>query len=160
MKAPPPGWMKAPPPGRMKATLSLLHVEAEAGQLSVRRAAFPTTMTFRRLKKVNSSAPEAGPAPQDHDIYFSSSKSDSCKLEGPASSSEVYNYRTLAYSGGTLPRTYKKVTRCLSLVLDKLELQDQDRSQPQVDHDDTDLAELHQDCFHVPDVEPKSQMTL
>ncbi|XP_013871692.1 general receptor for phosphoinositides 1-associated scaffold protein [Austrofundulus limnaeus] len=68
-------------------------------------------MTFRRLKKVNSSGPEAGPAgpaSQDNDIYFPSSKSDSCRLEVPANSSEVYNYKTLAYSGGTLPRNFKK----------------------------------------------------
>ncbi|XP_028266759.1 general receptor for phosphoinositides 1-associated scaffold protein [Parambassis ranga] len=66
-------------------------------------------MTFRRLKKVNSSGPETGPASQDHDIYFPSSKSDSCRTAHlPANSSEVYNYKTLAYSGGTLPRNFKK----------------------------------------------------
>ncbi|XP_067383099.1 general receptor for phosphoinositides 1-associated scaffold protein [Channa argus] len=66
-------------------------------------------MTLRRLKKVNSSGPESGPASQDHDIYFPSSKSDSCRTTGlQANSSEVYNYKTLAYSGGTLPRNYKK----------------------------------------------------
>ncbi|KAG7221722.1 hypothetical protein INR49_000089 [Caranx melampygus] len=67
-------------------------------------------MTFRRLKKVNSSGPESGPASQDNnDIYFPSSKSDSCRTaELPSGSSEVYNYRTLAYSGGTLPRNFKK----------------------------------------------------
>uniref|UniRef100_A0A1A8SMA9 GRP1 (General receptor for phosphoinositides 1)-associated scaffold protein n=1 Tax=Nothobranchius rachovii TaxID=451742 RepID=A0A1A8SMA9_9TELE len=65
-------------------------------------------MTFRRLKKANSSGPEGGPASQD-DIYFPSSKSDSCRsVELPASFSEVYNYKTLAYSGGTLPRNLKK----------------------------------------------------
>ncbi len=67
-------------------------------------------MTFRRLKKVNSSGPESGPASQDNDIYFPSSKSDSCRnMDLPSNSSEVYNYKTLAYSGGTLPRNYKKV---------------------------------------------------
>lgn len=67
-------------------------------------------MTFRRLKKVNSSGPGSGPASQDGDIYFPSSKSDSCTTAGfPTNSSEVYNYRTLAYSGGTLPRNFKKV---------------------------------------------------
>ncbi|KAL7398840.1 hypothetical protein ABVT39_016030 [Epinephelus coioides] len=66
-------------------------------------------MTFRRLKKVNSSGPESGPASQDNDIYFPSSKSDSCRtVELPTRSSEVYNYKTLAYSGGTLPRNFKK----------------------------------------------------
>ncbi|XP_026224659.1 general receptor for phosphoinositides 1-associated scaffold protein [Anabas testudineus] len=64
-------------------------------------------MTFRRLKKVNSSGPENGPSSQD-DIYFPSSKSDSCRTELPTNSSEVYNYKTLAYSGGTLPRNFKK----------------------------------------------------
>ncbi|XP_035513121.1 general receptor for phosphoinositides 1-associated scaffold protein [Morone saxatilis] len=66
-------------------------------------------MTFRRLKKVNSSGPESGHSSQDNDIYFPSSKSDSCRtMELPTHSSEVYNYRTLAYSGGTLPRNFKK----------------------------------------------------
>ncbi|KAK2851802.1 hypothetical protein Q5P01_008078 [Channa striata] len=66
-------------------------------------------MTFRRLKKVNSSGPETGPASRDNDVYFPSSKSDSCRTtEPPTNNSEVYNYRTLAYSGGTLPRNYKK----------------------------------------------------
>lgn len=65
-------------------------------------------MTFRRLKKVNSSGPETGPACQD--IYFPSSKSDSCRTaDFQSSCSEVYSYRTLAYSGGTLPRNIKKV---------------------------------------------------
>lgn len=68
-------------------------------------------MTFRRLKKVNSSGPETGPACQDSDIYFPSSKSDSCRTADlQISSSEVYSYKTLAYSGGTLPRNFKKVT--------------------------------------------------
>ncbi|XP_041860004.1 general receptor for phosphoinositides 1-associated scaffold protein [Melanotaenia boesemani] len=66
-------------------------------------------MTFRRLKKVNSSGPESGSASQDSDIYFPSSKSDSCRtVDLPTNSSEVYNYKTLAYSGGTLPRNLKK----------------------------------------------------
>ncbi|XP_072223502.1 general receptor for phosphoinositides 1-associated scaffold protein [Leuresthes tenuis] len=65
-------------------------------------------MTFRRLKKVNSSGPASGTASQD-DIYFPSSKSDSCRtVDLPTNSSEVYNYKTLAYSGGTLPRNFKK----------------------------------------------------
>lgn len=72
-------------------------------------------MTFRRLKKVNSGgpepgAPEPGTAPPHGDVYFPSSKSDSCRTgDAPTNSSEVYNYRTLAYSGGTLPRNFKKV---------------------------------------------------
>ncbi|KAM9855866.1 general receptor for phosphoinositides 1-associated scaffold protein [Aulostomus maculatus] len=66
-------------------------------------------MTFRRLKKVNSSGPEGGPASPDNDIYFPSSKSESCRtMHLPTNSSEVYNYKTLAYSGGTLPRNFKK----------------------------------------------------
>lgn len=62
---------------------------------------------------MNSSGPETGPASQDNDIYFPSSKSDSCRTTAdlPTSSSEVYNYRTLAYSGGTLPRNFKKVKK-------------------------------------------------
>ncbi|XP_040049423.2 general receptor for phosphoinositides 1-associated scaffold protein [Gasterosteus aculeatus] len=66
-------------------------------------------MTFRRLKKVNSSEPESGTASQDSDIYFPSSKSDSCRtVVLPTNSLEVYNHKTLAYSGGTLPRNFKK----------------------------------------------------
>ncbi|XP_023862156.1 general receptor for phosphoinositides 1-associated scaffold protein-like [Salvelinus sp. IW2-2015] len=65
-------------------------------------------MTLRRLKKVNSCDPASGLSSQD-DIYFPSSKSDSCKtMDLPTNSSEVYNYKTLAYSGGTLPRNYRK----------------------------------------------------
>ncbi|XP_065141500.1 general receptor for phosphoinositides 1-associated scaffold protein [Paramisgurnus dabryanus] len=61
-------------------------------------------MTFRRVKKLNSSEPDSG------EIYFSSSKSDSFGTvnTGPSNSGEVYNYKTLAYSGGTLPRNFKK----------------------------------------------------
>ncbi|KAG9269815.1 general receptor for phosphoinositides 1-associated scaffold protein isoform X2 [Astyanax mexicanus] len=66
-------------------------------------------MTFRRIKKLNSSEPDGGSCPGSGDIYFSSSKSDSCRnMERPASSSDIYNYKTLAYSGGTLPRNFKK----------------------------------------------------
>ncbi|XP_056444114.1 general receptor for phosphoinositides 1-associated scaffold protein [Gadus chalcogrammus] len=66
-------------------------------------------MTFRRLKKVNSNNPQGGLSIQDNDIYFPSSKSDSCKtVELRPNSSEVYNYKTLAYSGGTLPRTFNR----------------------------------------------------
>ncbi|KAM4610415.1 general receptor for phosphoinositides 1-associated scaffold protein [Polymixia lowei] len=67
-------------------------------------------MTFRRLKKVNSNGPESGSSSsQDNDIYFPSSKSDSCRtMNLPSNSSEVYNYKTLAYSGGTLPRNFKR----------------------------------------------------
>uniref|UniRef100_A0A3P9H9I5 GRP1 (general receptor for phosphoinositides 1)-associated scaffold protein n=1 Tax=Oryzias latipes TaxID=8090 RepID=A0A3P9H9I5_ORYLA len=65
-------------------------------------------MTFR-VKKVNSSGLENGSAHRDSDIYFPSSKSDSCRTADPSSkSSEIYNYKTLAYSGGTLPRNFKK----------------------------------------------------
>ncbi|KAJ3586949.1 hypothetical protein NHX12_013340 [Muraenolepis orangiensis] len=67
-------------------------------------------MTFRRLKKVHSNNPQGVPSSsQDNDIYFPSSNSDSCKtVDLKPNSSEVYNYKTLAYSGGTLPRTYKR----------------------------------------------------
>lgn len=59
-------------------------------------------MTFRRVKDSGTGS---------GDIYFSSSKSDSCKsMDVPSGSSDLYNYKTLAYSGGTLPRTFKKVT--------------------------------------------------
>uniref|UniRef100_A0A3P8XB81 PDZ domain-containing protein n=1 Tax=Esox lucius TaxID=8010 RepID=A0A3P8XB81_ESOLU len=65
-------------------------------------------MTLRRLKKVNSSDPAVGLSSQD-DIYFPSSKSESSKtMDLPTNSSEVYNYKTLAYSGGTLPRNFRK----------------------------------------------------
>lgn len=68
-------------------------------------------MTFRRLTKVSSSGPETGPACQDSDIYFPSSKSDSCRtVDLQSNCPEVYSYKTLAYSGGTLPRNLKKVT--------------------------------------------------
>ncbi|XP_054627942.1 general receptor for phosphoinositides 1-associated scaffold protein [Dunckerocampus dactyliophorus] len=58
-------------------------------------------MTFRRLKMVHSN----GPASPDTDVHLPPSQSDSCRT---SDSSEVYNYKTLAYSGGTLPRNYKK----------------------------------------------------
>lgn len=89
------------------------------GPLYLRASLLPTTsalvyqldMTFRRLKKVNSSGPETGPACQDSDIYFPSSKSDSCRTaDFQSNCPEVYSYKTLAYSGGTLPRNLKKVT--------------------------------------------------
>lgn len=75
-------------------------------------------MTFRRVKKLNSSDPDSGSLCHDSgDIYFTSSKSDSCGIvnRGPSNSTEVYNYKTLAYSGGTLPRNFKKVS--ISFVL-------------------------------------------
>ncbi|KAF4077929.1 hypothetical protein AMELA_G00193720 [Ameiurus melas] len=57
-------------------------------------------MTFRRVKDSGTGS---------GDIYFSSSKSDSCRsMDVPSGSSDVYDYKTLAYSGGTLPRNYKK----------------------------------------------------
>ncbi|KAJ8016862.1 hypothetical protein DPEC_G00011750 [Dallia pectoralis] len=65
-------------------------------------------MTLRRLKPMNSSDPSVRLSSKD-DIYFPSSKSDSCKtMDLPSKSSEVYNYKTLAYSGGTLPRNFRK----------------------------------------------------
>lgn len=79
-------------------------------------------MTFRRIMKLNSNEPDSGSLCHDSgEIYFTSSKSDSCGTvdRGPSNSTEVYNYKTLAYSGGTLPRNFKKV-RALHL---KLEIQ-------------------------------------
>ncbi|XP_051946709.1 general receptor for phosphoinositides 1-associated scaffold protein [Xyrauchen texanus] len=67
-------------------------------------------MTFRRVMKLSSNEPDSGSlCHESGDIYFPSSKSDSCGTvdRGP-SNSEVYNYKTLAYSGGTLPRSFKK----------------------------------------------------
>lgn len=59
-------------------------------------------MTFRRVKDSGTGS---------GDIYFSSSKSDSYRsMDLPSGSSDVYNYKSLAYSGGTLPRNFKKVT--------------------------------------------------
>ncbi|MBN3297675.1 GRASP protein, partial [Amia calva] len=67
-------------------------------------------MTFRRIKKLNSNDPESTSAPQDSGDIYQSSASDTYRtLElSKKSSSEVYTYRTLAYSGGTLPRNYRK----------------------------------------------------
>lgn len=63
-------------------------------------------MTFRRVK-------DSG------DIYFSSSKSDSYKsMDLPSVSSDVYDYKTLTYSGGTLPRNFKKVIKDLLTLYD------------------------------------------
>ncbi|KAF5895010.1 general receptor for phosphoinositides 1-associated scaffold protein-like, partial [Clarias magur] len=57
-------------------------------------------MTFRRVKDSGTGS---------GDIYFSSSKSDSCRnMDLPSGPSEVYNYKALMYSGGTLPRNFKK----------------------------------------------------
>uniref|UniRef100_A0A3Q3X410 PDZ domain-containing protein n=1 Tax=Mola mola TaxID=94237 RepID=A0A3Q3X410_MOLML len=62
-------------------------------------------MTFRRLNTVNS----GGAASRDADADVPPSKSGSCRsVELPSDSSEVYDYRTLAYSGGTLPRHLRK----------------------------------------------------
>ncbi|XP_052397694.1 general receptor for phosphoinositides 1-associated scaffold protein [Carassius gibelio] len=68
-------------------------------------------MTLRRVKKLNSKEPDSGSLCHDSgEIYLTSSKSDSCGTvdRGPSNSTEVYNYKTLAYSGGTLPRNFKK----------------------------------------------------
>ncbi|XP_050952584.1 general receptor for phosphoinositides 1-associated scaffold protein isoform X2 [Labeo rohita] len=68
-------------------------------------------MTFRRVKKLNSNEPDSGSLCNDSgEIYFTSSKSESCGTvdRGPSNSAELYNYKTLAYSGGTLPRNFKK----------------------------------------------------
>lgn len=69
-------------------------------------------MTFRRVKKLNSNEPDSGSLCHDSgEIHLTSSKSDSCGTvdRGPSNSTELYNYKTLAYSGGTLPRNFKKV---------------------------------------------------
>lgn len=69
-------------------------------------------MTFRRLKKVDSSGPEVGPCSRDAEVYFPSSSSDGCRTgELQSIGSGVYSHKTLAYSGGTLPRNFKKVRR-------------------------------------------------
>ncbi|XP_062871308.1 general receptor for phosphoinositides 1-associated scaffold protein [Trichomycterus rosablanca] len=67
-------------------------------------------MTLRRVKKLGlNEAGDGGSCRGSGDIYFSSSKSDSCKnMDLPSGSSDIYNYKTLAYSGGTLPRNFKK----------------------------------------------------
>ncbi|KAM9828904.1 general receptor for phosphoinositides 1-associated scaffold protein [Syngnathus typhle] len=72
-------------------------------------------MTFRRMKMVNSNGPNssavaAAASSPDNDVYFPSSQSDSCQRTAPLHNdpSEVYNYKTLAYSGGTLPRNLRK----------------------------------------------------
>lgn len=82
---------------------------------------FGNDMTFRRLKMVESSGPDSAAASlPDNDVYFPSSQSDSCQRTAPLKndSSEVYNYKTLAYSGGTLPRNLRKVKYCNHLLKD------------------------------------------
>lgn len=56
---------------------------------------------------MNSSGPERRSNTQENEIYFHSSKSDSCRTTD-TNSADVYNYKTLAYSGGTLPRNFKR----------------------------------------------------
>uniref|UniRef100_A0A3B4BK44 PDZ domain-containing protein n=1 Tax=Periophthalmus magnuspinnatus TaxID=409849 RepID=A0A3B4BK44_9GOBI len=84
-------------------------------------------MTFRRVKKVNSSGPDSGGNTQENDIYFPSSKSDSCRtsMDLQTKPSDVYNYKTLAYSGGTLPRNFKKVSG-IQLCVVELEKSDEE----------------------------------
>ncbi|KAJ8370063.1 hypothetical protein SKAU_G00100910 [Synaphobranchus kaupii] len=66
-------------------------------------------MTFRRLKKLNSNDPNEGGTSDSGEIYFPSSKSDSYRtVDSSKNCSDVYNYKTLAYSGGTLPRNFRK----------------------------------------------------
>nr|XP_015199817.1 PREDICTED: general receptor for phosphoinositides 1-associated scaffold protein [Lepisosteus oculatus] len=66
-------------------------------------------MTFRRLKKVNSSDPGRLPSHHDSgDVYQSSASDTYGTVEKCKNASDVYNYKTLAYSGGTLPRNFKK----------------------------------------------------
>ncbi|XP_064155105.1 general receptor for phosphoinositides 1-associated scaffold protein [Anguilla rostrata] len=66
-------------------------------------------MTFRRLKKLNSNDPNEVGTSDSGEIYFPSSKSDSCRTTDSSKNySDVYNYKTLAYSGGTLPRNFRK----------------------------------------------------
>jgi len=71
-------------------------------------------MTFRRLRKVNSGSPAEGGGPSSsssscqHQDLYSSQGDHSCRtVDLRTNSSDVYNYKTLAYSGGTLPRTKK-----------------------------------------------------
>ncbi|XP_036388113.1 general receptor for phosphoinositides 1-associated scaffold protein-like [Megalops cyprinoides] len=63
-------------------------------------------MTFRRLKKHNSN--RTAP-PDSAEMHFPPSRTDNCKtLVSLKNSSDVYNYKTLAYSGETLPRHHRK----------------------------------------------------
>ncbi|XP_029102278.1 general receptor for phosphoinositides 1-associated scaffold protein [Scleropages formosus] len=67
-------------------------------------------MTFRRAKKGSPPESACGTSCSDSgDIYFPSSKSDSAVADAPAAAGcELYTYRSLAYSGGTLPRNHRK----------------------------------------------------
>ncbi|KAG9333985.1 hypothetical protein JZ751_009301 [Albula glossodonta] len=66
-------------------------------------------MTFRRLRKLNSNDPNECGTSDSGEIYFPSSKSDSCRtMDSSTNCSDVYNYKSLAYSGGTLPRNFRK----------------------------------------------------
>lgn len=100
----PAAFTRRPATSQLETSSNFPRVTSTTGRL------WGPNMTFRRLKKVNSSGPESGAPAQDSDIYFPSSKSDSYRsMDLPTNSSDVYNYKTLAYSGGTLPRTLKKV---------------------------------------------------
>ncbi|KAJ8412233.1 hypothetical protein AAFF_G00145000 [Aldrovandia affinis] len=74
-------------------------------------------MSFWRLEKWSSNRPEhRTPCPGSAAMHLPSSKSDNSKnMVSTNSSLDVYNYKTLAYSGGTLPRnhrtTWNSVTR-------------------------------------------------
>ncbi|KAJ8358665.1 hypothetical protein SKAU_G00151900 [Synaphobranchus kaupii] len=62
--------------------------------------------SFWRLEKRSSSKPDHGTSfPNSAETHFPTSKSDNCKaMVSMNNSLDVYNYKTLAYSGGTLPR--------------------------------------------------------
>ncbi len=77
--------------------------------------------TFRRIMKLTQTSRTAGRCVMTVGDRLYVLQSDSCGTvdRGPSNSTEVYNYKTLAYSGGTLPRNFKKV-RALHL---KLEIQ-------------------------------------
>lgn len=68
-------------------------------------------MSFWRLEKRSSSKPDHGTScPSSAETHFPTSKSDNYKaMVSMNNSLDVYNYKTLAYSGGTLPRNRRKV---------------------------------------------------
>lgn len=72
-------------------------------------------MTLRRLKQLSRKEEEWGSA-TDRDVYSAGKNeiyqpaSETYKtLDSYKNTSDVYNYKTLAYSGGTLPRNHRKV---------------------------------------------------
>ncbi|MBN3277637.1 GRASP protein, partial [Polyodon spathula] len=71
-------------------------------------------MTLRRLKQLSRKEEEYGSV-LDRDVYsgekneiYQSTSETYKTLDSYKNTSDVYNYKTLAYSGGTLPRNHKK----------------------------------------------------